>query len=65
MVALRSDSVNRNSEDQAMKEHFQAFWNLKQQAHYPWQVQARIQWGFIVGLPFVKSFIFLQSDFTE
>ena len=25
MVALRSDSVNRNSEDQAMREHFQAF----------------------------------------
>ena len=25
IVALRSDSVNRNSEDQAMREHFQAF----------------------------------------
>ena len=64
-MALRSDSVNRNSEDQAMREHFQAFLNLKQQAHYPWKVQARIQGGFIVGLPFVKSFYFLQSDFTE
>ena len=28
MVALRSDSVNRNSEDQAMREHFQAFFYI-------------------------------------
>ena len=69
MVALRSYSVNRNSEDQAMREHFQAFVNyiIKPQATgtLPLTGPGADPRSFIEGLPFVKSFYFVQRDFTE
>ena len=70
MVALRSDSVNRNSKDQTMREHFQlAFlkYSIKPQATgtLPLTGPGADPRGFHCRLTFCQVILFFTSDFTE